>query len=229
MLKCLQRKINRAALGLMVGAAVMCGCHTQEPSSTSSDASRTAALAAESGSPAPKDASAPAVDTSPSMPLREGNTIKITFPGAPSLDNTVPIRQDGKINLAMVGEVKAAGLTPHELEQELLKVYGNQLIVKQVTVTVESAVFELFVTGAVLRPGKLISDHVETPLQAIIEAGIDQNRANLKKVVIIRQDDKGNTERFPLNLDAVIKNGAKENFVLKPMDTIYVPEKFMWY
>jgi polysaccharide export outer membrane protein len=207
----LKMKLNGAAvvLELVAACAILAGCQSKEPAFH-----------------AP---STPTADTnSPSMELREGMTVRISFPGASTLDNTVPIRQDGKISLPMVGEVKAAGLTPQELEKELLRVYGPQLVVKEVTVTVQTSNFEVYVTGAVLRPGKLSSERVETPLEAVIEAGIDHTKANLKKVVVLR-DENGKTERFTLNLDAELKGKQSEPFTLKPNDKIYVPEKFMWY
>ena len=162
------------------------------------------------------------------MVLREGDSIKISFPGAPSLDDVQTIRLDGKITLKMVGEMKAAGLTPKELEAQLLKAYDSQLVVKEVSVSVQTSVFTVYVTGAVLRPGKVVSDRVETPLEAIVEAGIDHTKANLKKVTVIRETD-GKSEKFVLNLDAILKGKPETPFILKPMDTIYVPEKFMWY
>jgi polysaccharide export outer membrane protein len=163
------------------------------------------------------------------MVLHEGDTVRITFPGAPSLDTAQVIRQDGKITLDMVGEMKAAGLTPKELEQQLLKAYYDQLVVKEVTVTVQAAQFVVYVTGAVLRPGKVISDRVETPLEAVIESGIDTSKSNLKKVVIIRENVSGRTETFKLNLNDVMKGKPTVPFTLKSMDKIYVPEKFtLW-
>src|ERR1700722_18955839 len=52
--------------------------------------------------------------------LREGDILKISFPGSPNLDTTQPIRRDGKISLQLVGEVQAAGMTPSELESHLI-------------------------------------------------------------------------------------------------------------
>jgi hypothetical protein len=82
------------------------------------------------------------------------------------------------------------------------------------------------VTGAVLKPGPIISERVMTPLEAVIEAGIDHEKANLKKVSVVREHDDGKTETFPLNLDAVIKGKHIKPFTLQSMDKIYVPEKF---
>lgn len=230
MLTYVLRKINGAALvlGLLAGAAVFSGC--QSPDATPHSAP---AIQQDANNPSSPSATSvapltPAQDQSASMVLREGDSIKISFPGAPSLDDVQTIRLDGKITLKMVGEMKAAGLTPKELEAQLLKAYDSQLVVKEVSVSVQTSVFTVYVTGAVLRPGKVVSDRVETPLEAIVEAGIDHTKANLKKVTVIRETD-GKSEKFVLNLDAILKGKPETPFILKPMDTIYVPEKFMWY
>jgi polysaccharide export outer membrane protein len=177
----------------------------------------------------PAAPTAPAPDNSQTLILREGDTVHITFSGAHTLDSTQTIRRDGKITLEMVGEIKAAGLTAPELEQALLKAYGDQLVVKEVSVVVQTSVFKVFVTGAVLKPGPIISERVETPLEAVIEAGIDTTKSNLKKIVVIREHDDGKTERFKLNLDDVMKGKPTVPFILKSMDKIYVPEKFAWF
>jgi polysaccharide biosynthesis/export protein len=234
MLKCLRQKINRAslALGLLTAWAVLSGCESHEvtfhpPPVAGYDTGGAATDPAHATTPAA--ATLPAQDNSASMPLREGDTVKISFPGAPSLDTVQTIRLDGKITLSMVGEIKAAGLTPKDLEAQLLKVYDTQLVVKEVSVIVQTSVFTVYVTGAVLRPGKISSDRVETPLEAIVEAGIDHTKANLKKVTVIRDNENGTREQFKLNLDDVLKGKPGKPFTLKPMDMIYVPEKFMWY
>jgi len=85
------------------------------------------------------------------------------------------------------------------------------------------------VTGAVLRPGKLVSERVETPLEAVIEAGIEQGKSNLKKIVIIRENDNGKTEHFNLNLEDVMRGKPTVPFTLKSNDKIFVPEKFSWF
>src|SRR5258706_11578114 len=55
--------------------------------------------------------------------LREGDSVKISFPGSPNLDTTQQIRRDGKITLSLVGEVDAVGLTPDGLKQKLIELY----------------------------------------------------------------------------------------------------------
>lgn len=249
MLKCLCHKTNRAALmlALVFGWAGLSRCESQiqpatlpnsalapaAPESAGNADDRAAearavaaAWAASRTAATPPLFAAPAPANPQTLVLREGDTVHIVFPGAHSLDNLQTIRRDGKITLEMVGEIKAAGSTAPELEQQILKAYGDQLVVKEVSVTVQISVFKVFVTGAVLKPGPIISERVMTPLEAVIEAGIDHEKANLKKVSVVREHDDGKIEIFPLNLDAVIKGKHTKPFVLQSMDKIYVPEKF---
>lgn len=163
--------------------------------------------------------------------LREGDVLRVTFPGAPNLDTQPqPIRRDGKITLPLIGEVNAVGMTPTELEKDLIKRYSTQLVSKEVTVTVVSSAYVVYVTGAVLRPGKIASDHPISALEAIMEAGgFDYGRANLKAVTVIRHEG-GETKKYELNLKTALKaTGKNEPFYLKPADIVYVPERFTWF
>jgi polysaccharide biosynthesis/export protein len=161
--------------------------------------------------------------------LREGDVLKITFPGSPNLNSVQPIRTDGKISLQLVGEVQAAGLTPENLQHKLMDLYAPQLSQKELTVEVQSSSFPVYVTGTVLRPGKIVSDHPITALEAIMEAGgPDYTKANLKNVSVIRQE--GNqTKIYKLNLKRVMDGQVSEPFYMKPSDIIFVPEKFSWF
>jgi polysaccharide export outer membrane protein len=161
--------------------------------------------------------------------LKEGDSVRITFPGAPNLNTTQQIKRDGRISLQVGGEVSAAGLTVAELEKELVKVCGPQLQIKEVNVAVESSALSVYVTGAVLKPGKVVSDRPLTALEAIMEAGgFDYTKANQKAVAIIRRDGT-TTQRYKLNLKNELSGQAVEPFALKSFDIIYVPEKFNWF
>ena len=162
-----------------------------------------------------------------SLTLREGDVLRISFPSAANMDTSQTIRRDGKIALALIGEVQAAGLKPSELQDELIKLYAPQLVSKEILVSVVSSSIPAFITGAVLRPGKIVSDHPITALEAIMEAGgPDYTKANLKAVVVIRQEADGKTRNITLNLKLVIDGKTNEPFYLKPADIVYVPEGF---
>jgi len=161
--------------------------------------------------------------------LQEGDILKISFPGSANLDTTQQIRRDGKISLPLVGELKAAGMSPSELESQLVNLYASQLVSKQVTVEVESSTFPIYVTGAVLRSGKILSNHPMTALEAVMEAGgFDYTKADLRQVTVIRQEENG-TKNYILDLKSVMAGKISEPFYLKPADIVYVPERFQWF
>jgi protein involved in polysaccharide export with SLBB domain len=164
-----------------------------------------------------------------SVALREGDILKITFPGSPSLNTTQTIRKDGIISMPLVGEIKAVGLTPDELDQKLIELYAPQLTTKQVSVEVQSSAFPIYVTGAVLRPGKILSDHSITALEAVMEAGgFNYTLADTKHVIVIRKE-AGGTKNYILDLKAVMDGKTGTPFYLKPADIILVKEKMVWF
>lgn len=195
---------------LMVGCLIVAGCRSM------------------TGLP-PSAAAVLAHGPTNQMVLHSGDTLKINFPGAPNLDTSTGVRLDGKITLPTIGEVAAAGLTPSELQTEILQVAGPQLVVKEVSVSVLSATFEVYLEGAVLRPGRLVADRVLTPLEALCEGGIDFQKANLKSVYVIRRSPNGQTLNFKMNVQNALDGRPSEHFELRPYDVIYVPERFTWF
>ncbi len=161
--------------------------------------------------------------------LQSGDVVRIAFPGTPNMDSTQTIRRDGRINLEIVGEVRASGKTPAELEKELIQLYTPHLVTKDVKVTVVSSSFSVFVIGAVMRPGKLQLERAVTAFEAIMEAGgFVMDKANMKEVRVIRNEG-GVPKTYEINLKDVLDGKPTEAFKLKPFDTLYVPERFKWF
>lgn len=161
--------------------------------------------------------------------LQEGDVLKISFPDTPSLDSTQTIRRDGKISLAMVGEVPAVGLSPTQLEAKLRELYASQLVSNEVTVVVVSSSYAVFVSGAVLRPGKIMADRPLSALEAIMEAGgFDSAKADMTAVRVIRQED-GRTRNYTINVRDILEGKSDKPFFLRKSDVIFVPEKFSWF
>lgn len=157
--------------------------------------------------------------------LREGDVIRITFPGAPSLNTTQQVRQDGKISLDQVGEIPVAGKSPADLEAEILRLYEQRLVTKQVLVTVESAAYPVYVSGAVLRPGKVMANRPMTVVEAIMEAGgFDEVRAKSSAVVVTR-DENGVPRSYRLDVKAMVEGKSTTRFYIRPNDVIYVPSR----
>lgn len=158
--------------------------------------------------------------------LREGDTVRVSFPGAKQLDTAQQIRRDGKIVLPTFGEIQAAGLAPAELEKQIVEKFGTQLVTKEIAVTVESSQFPVFVNGAVLRPGKIEAKRPITVLEAIMEAGgFDAAKANLKSIKVIRTEGT-QVKTYVVDLRPALAGQPSSPFFVRPSDIIFVPEKF---
>jgi|SRR6185503_5145199 len=161
--------------------------------------------------------------------LREGDSVRVAFPGAPNLDSVQQVRRDGKLTITLGGEIEALGKTPSELEKSILDQFGGQLQVKQVVVTLTASAYPVFITGAVLRPGKISAERPLSALEAVMEAGgFDYAKANLKSVTVLRQE-QGRVVNYKLNFHEILKGPKSDPFYLKPSDVLYVPEKFSWF
>jgi polysaccharide export outer membrane protein len=212
------------------------GTITRHPSRTLKTAMAALALvslAALNGCQAPETTGLAANQQPPELVLREGDVVRVSFPGARDLDPTqaLQIRRDGKITLPIVGEVTAAGHTPTEFQNELVGLYSKQLLSKEVVVTVESASFEVFVDGAVQHGGPITSNHPLTILEAIMNAGgFDYDRADTTAIVVIRQTIGAKRYTYyTVNLKGVLEGKHSDLFYLAPGDIVHVPTKFSWF
>lgn len=161
--------------------------------------------------------------------IQAGDLLKVSFPGAPNLNLAQQVRVDGRLSLGALGEITVTGKTPKAVEEELLKLYESELIVKEISVVVESAGIPVFVTGAVLRPGRFVVNRSVTVVEAIMEAGgPDASRANLKRVQVIRQEN-GTQRTIQLNVDESFRSPTSAPFYLRPSDVVRVPERFVFF
>jgi polysaccharide export outer membrane protein len=140
------------------------------------------------------------------------------------LTRTVPVRPDGKISLPLLNDVKAAGLTPAQLKDEItdgLKKYMTDPIVTVIVNEINSQ--RVYITGEVGHAGAYPLLPQMTILQALSSAGGFTPFANMKKIYMLRMVD-GKQVAFPFNYKDVIHGKATDqNVVLKPGDTIVVP------
>lgn len=158
--------------------------------------------------------------------LAPGDVVKLTFPGAPELNQTQKIRADGKISLPLVGEISAGGKRPAALQEELKNVYKAQLTNSEVLVTLESGTIAVFLSGAVKKPGKLVFDRPMNLLEVITEAGGFTPQANVSKVRVIRLV-KGVHQSQLVDLKPALSGRTTDAFFVRPNDVIIVGENFL--
>lgn len=157
--------------------------------------------------------------------LAVGDVIKVSFPGAPELNQMQRIRSDGKISLPQLGQIVAAGKSLGAFQDELSDRYKSKLANTEVIIALESSMIPVYVAGAVVKPGKIVLDRPMTVLEAIMESGGPSNLANMKKVTVIRNSNgRHYTETF--DLSPAMKGQATGAFYLRPYDMINVAERF---
>jgi len=157
--------------------------------------------------------------------LNSGDVVKVSFAGSPEFDHAQKVRADGRISLPLIGEVNAVGKSPGELQQELANHYRSQLQNNNVLVTLETTSAQAYVTGAVMKPGKVVIDHPMTVLEAVMEAGgFDPDFANTRKVVVLRNEYGRQTSQV-VNLSPALKGKPYPPIYVKPRDLIYVPQR----
>lgn len=141
-----------------------------------------------------------------------------------ALSRTVPVRMDGHISLPLIHEVKAAGLTPLQLKEEITKKLKEFIESPNVSVMVmEANSFKVYVSGQVRTPGVVRLRSETTLLQLIPMVGGFTDWADQKKILIIRKEN-GKEKRYIVNYKKLVKGEALEtNLVLKAGDTIIVP------
>ena len=128
------------------------------------------------------------------------------------------IADDGTIALPLVGQIRAAGKTPGELQGEIQKLYVPQYYIRlTITVTAQSRVY--YVGGEVNHPGPEVYIGQTTVTTAIQAAGDFTEFAN-HKVWLTRADGT----RTRVNVDKALKDSTQDPPIF-PGDKIHVERR----
>src|SRR5438445_2566824 len=141
-----------------------------------------------------------------------------------AISRTVPVRPDGKISLPLLNDVQAAGLTPMQLRDVLIKKLAEYTPTPEVSVIIREAhSCKVSVVAEVKKPGRHELKSRATVLDALAMAEGLGEFASRGRIVIPRPE--GNTlNRIPFNYNKVVStDGELENFMLQPGDIIVVP------
>src|SRR5215471_11260688 len=143
----------------------------------------------------------------------------------PEISRNVLVRPDGKISLPLVGDLRASGRTPAQLQDEIKDQLQNYLSHPEVTVIVQEARSQKFnILGEVEHPGSYPLSRSMTVLDAIAVAGGLRDFAKSRKIYVLRTKNDGSRTRLPFNYKDVIKgHSLLQNVELKPRDTVVVP------
>lgn len=200
--------------GLVMGALVFFGC---------------------ASSPRPSTILVPVTQTPPSVSsgeylLRPGDVLDVKFYYHPEHNQTVVIRPDGKVILARIGSLDAAGTTPEKLSETIAAGYDN-LRDPKVSVNVQTFAdkqfleSQIYVGGEVAKAGVLRLKRGMTVLQAIMEAGGFRDSADMEKVVLLRPLGENRFAYREIDLNKVLTNeDPASNLVVLHEDVVFVPK-----
>lgn len=185
------------------------------------------ATSAKANEPGAADTTPPRVaDVHPeSFVIGVEDVLNINVWKEPEMSRTLPVRPDGMITLPLVGEIKAVGLTPVQLQDQITASMKKFMSDPQVTVIVAEVRSLTFnVVGQVLRPGYYPLIRRMTVLDAIALSGGFQPFAKQKKIYVLRTQADGKQIKIPFNYKDVIKGKRPdENIELQPRDTLVIP------
>jgi len=186
---------------------------------------------AQNGAPGPSQAAVAPTEPKLDPRSQEGeyrigpeDLLDISVWNNPPLNRTAPVRPDGMISLPLLNDVRAEGLTPMQLRDQITKRLTEYMPNPEVSVIVrEVNRFKVSVLGEVRKPGRFDFKSKATVLDAIALAGGLSDYAARSRIVIIRQQDNGATKRIPVNYNKIVSTASDDDFFLQPGDVVVVP------
>ena len=207
------RCLHLLAVALL--AVVLAGCATHAP--------RTGSVPAPQGGLQAPDVVVPLADRA-DYRVGPNDLLSVVVFQVKDLDRDVRVNNAGEISLPLIGVVKAAGQSVHELESQIEARYGARYLQHpHVTVFVKEAASQrVTVEGAVANPGIFPMTTRLTLLQALALARGPTNVANEHNVVIFRTvEGEKRFARFDLK---AIRNGQLADPEVFGEDVVVVDE-----
>jgi polysaccharide export outer membrane protein len=183
-----------------------------------------AALASRPAPDAPLPTPAPAASARDAYRIGPEDLLEIDVWNRAELSRKVPVRPDGRISLPLLNDVEAAGLTPMELRDVLLKRLAEYVAAPEVSVIVtEVNSFRISVLGEVAKPGRFELKSAVRLVDALAMAGGLTQYASRSNIVVLRPGGHG-LEAHRFDYDKLRAADARSlNFFLQPDDVLLVP------
>jgi polysaccharide export outer membrane protein len=209
----LTRQIARRVLSCVVGVVLLTGCVSQ----VSKTAVPVDTRVAESLQRYTRE-----------YVLAAGDSLDVVVYRNPGLSRQALIRGDGFISLPVLDDVRAAGRTPRELDDELTERLKARLLDPEVTVIVTNAREPMvYVIGEVQAAMPVPLRDARTAAQAIARVGMVNRGGDLRQVSVIRLDDTGHLRAFTIESAERSQPAlfiALQNTPLQADDLVLIPE-----
>jgi polysaccharide export outer membrane protein len=152
--------------------------------------------------------------------------LRVTVWKNPELSADVPVRPDGKISVALIGDVQAEGLTPEELGEVISRELQEYITAPDVTVVVlEMNSQYVSVLGEVARSARSPLKSELRVLEAITLVGGFTTFADRSNVRVVRRQGDGSEVEYRFDYGDYIKGNAPgSNIVLVAGDVVIVPD-----
>jgi protein involved in polysaccharide export with SLBB domain len=156
--------------------------------------------------------------------IEPGDQLSIEFYLNPEFNDEVVVRPDGMVTLRVIGDIKAWGLSPAQLGEQLDHAYLSELRSPDAVVHVKDMPSrQVYVQGQVNKPGAFPLESGMTAVQALSDAGGLTDEAG-DNAILIRADMCGQPSGIPLKLaDAMAHPDGNHDLALMPRDVIVVP------
>jgi polysaccharide export outer membrane protein len=151
-----------------------------------------------------------------------GDMLSIQVYNDTQVSGRMRVRSDGRISLAFVNDVSAAGKTPQQLARDIEAGLKNVILNPQVTVVVDdSTPLSISVLGEVAKPGPQSLQHDTGVADALAAAGGLTAFAHKDRIFVVRSLPQPTRIHFTYN--ALTKGiGRAPLFRLRPGDVVVV-------
>ena len=160
-----------------------------------------------------------------SYKLNPGDVLQIAVWKEEGLQQQVLVLPDGDISFPLAGHIKAAGLSPEQLQNVLQTRLKNFFADPVITVTVvQVSGNKIYVIGQVRGPGEFPANRPVDVMQALSLAGGLTTFAAEGDIKVLRRDPNGKQRALAFDYKEVSKgNRLDTNVVLQPGDVVVVP------
>jgi protein involved in polysaccharide export with SLBB domain len=155
------------------------------------------------------------------------DVLEIAVYGEDDKTKTVKVANDGMISYTFIGNVKVAGLTAKEAEQQIAELLEKEYFVNPQVGILIKQYGKVVVLGQVNKPGAYELKAGLTVVEAIALAGGMTELAAPNGTKVIR---KHGEEKITISVpvDSILKGGdSSKDIILEPNDTVVVPESFL--
>ena len=156
--------------------------------------------------------------------------LEITVMRHPEVSGQFIINNEGDIQYEFVGDLKVDGLTKDAVKKLLTEKLSDYIIDPEITVKIVGYNSKIiYVVGEVGRPGKIYMEgDTMTVHEALVEAGLPLLSAKTNAGRVITPSKSGTPLIRKVNVEKLLYHGdLRENLVMQPGDTLYVPPTFL--